>query len=415
MLAVLAACGSDPSPTPTSAPATPTATRSAASTPGATTAAPTSTPGKAQWEVDWENLIAAAKQEGELVIALGTGVENWAPIHRYFQDKFGIRIVASGGNSTEVASRVIAEQAANRFEVDVLHPGPTASNQRLIPNNGHAPLEELFMLPEVLDKSLWYNDDYHWVDPEKKYVFSYSATAGIQTLGFTWNSNSISQAEIDQIDSVWDFLDPKFKSKIIAQPATQGSATTPYFLSWVHPQIGPTWIERFVAEMDVQWATDVRLIEDSVARGVRPITLFTGGTDFPSMIAQGLPIKQLAEDVRSNNRPWAEAPVLGNNTGSTVMSIARNPKHPNATKLWINWFLSKEGQTVWHTLFPPPSFPAPTMRDDVTDWGRTDPPVRREPGKTDYFAPEYVPEILAQRTEALARAVELYRAATGQQ
>ena len=34
------------------------------------------------------------------------------------------------------------------------------------------------------------------------------------------------------------------------------------------------------------------------------------------------------------------------------ISAFANAPHPNAAKLFVNWFLSKEGQTLTHTVIP---------------------------------------------------------------
>lgn len=34
-------------------------------------------------------------------------------------------------------------------------------------------------------------------------------------------------------------------------------------------------------------------------------------------------------------------------TGSGNLALLKNPGHPNATKVFVNWFLSKEGQSAF--------------------------------------------------------------------
>lgn len=61
-------------------------------------------------------------------------------------------------------------------------------------------------------------------------------------------------------------------------------------------------------------------------------------------------------------------------------------KHPNAARLFVNWFLSQEGQTIMHTLSQAGvSPPDPTLRVDVTEFGRTLASERRTRGAT-YWA-----------------------------
>ena len=53
------------------------------------------------------------------------------------------------------------------------------------------------------------------------------------------------------------------------------------------------------------------------------------------------------------------------------------PPNPNAAKLFLNWFLTQEGQTALHTLYTTP--PNPSLREDVPV-GNTLPQERRVPG-----------------------------------
>jgi ABC-type Fe3+ transport system substrate-binding protein len=47
-----------------------------------------------------------------------------------------------------------------------------------------------------------------------------------------------------------------------------------------------------------------------------------------------------------------------------ILAIIKNRPHPNATKVFVNWLLGKEGQEVWTK-----SMSQPTRRRDVdTEW-----------------------------------------------
>ena len=159
---LLAACGSEPTPTPrptatprpeampaptammlptpTLRPGQPTPTPTpvppgvtVVPTPTAAAAVPTPTL-DASFTAEWERLIVAAQEEGKLVIAGGGGVQSIAPIYKFFEDEFGVKVVLGRGSSTEHANRILAEQAAGRFTVDVAHSGANSANVRYIGN-----------------------------------------------------------------------------------------------------------------------------------------------------------------------------------------------------------------------------------------------------------------------------------------
>ena len=67
--------------------------------------------------------------------------------------------------------------------------------------------------------------------------------------------------------------------------------------------------------------------------------------------------------------------------------MAKNAMHPNATKLWVNWLLSREGMTTVHATLGEAEVAGGlevhdrvSLRDDGIPWGLTDPRFRREPG-----------------------------------
>jgi ABC-type Fe3+ transport system substrate-binding protein len=62
------------------------------------------------------------------------------------------------------------------------------------------------------------------------------------------------------------------------------------------------------------------------------------------------------------------------------MPIMDHAAHPNAARVLINWFYSKEGQETYHVHSTRPN-PKPSLRTDITEWGKTVPGERVQPGK----------------------------------
>jgi ABC-type Fe3+ transport system substrate-binding protein len=70
------------------------------------------------------------------------------------------------------------------------------------------------------------------------------------------------------------------------------------------------------------------------------------------------------------------------------ISAFKNAPHPNAAKLFVNWFLTKEGQALIHTTIP--NLSVSSLRNDVP-FGQVIEEQRRTPGKK-YFYPDADPE-----------------------
>ncbi len=129
----------------------------------------------------------------------------------------------------------------------------------------------------------------------------------------------------------------------------------------------------------------------------------SGGRDIDRLGKQGLPVANFG---RILERPVKERPTLqGTGSSNSIMVVNRRP-HPNATRLFLNWFLSKEGQTIVHTKST--RTPDQTFRIDVTEQGKVHPAEMRRPG-VEYLTLAHDPEVQKKRVKALKNAEKLYK------
>ncbi|MFB3060217.1 MAG: ABC transporter substrate-binding protein, partial [Candidatus Binatia bacterium] len=328
----------------------------------------------------WDETLAAAKKEGKLVVVLGgSASRNYRPVFKTFEDKYGIRTVVSTGSGRGQANRLLAERGARRYEVDIIMTGGTTGNARLIPNGVPDPIGPELFLPEVLDKSLWYQGRHYYSDPEEKYIFSFSGGAEFTPIAMRFNTDKLPIKEAKRIDSVWTFLDKKrFTGQIVALPPTIAGAGGTYFTVQVHPDLGVEYLRRFFdPELDVKFIQDYRQVADGVARGKYTMAIFvgSGGRDIDRLGKQGLPVASFSQILK---KPVKERPTLqGTGSSNSIMVVNRRP-HPNAARLFLNWLLSKEGQTVIQTKSTRAA--DQSFRVDVTEHGKVIPAEMRRPG-----------------------------------
>ena len=183
---LVAACGgSDPTPTPR-----PTPTQA----PGDSTTPDT----PATFQEEWDALIAAAQEEGRLIVSGSGGVGDIAPVYRIWEDLFDVRVTIARGSGRENADRLLAEQSVGRFTVDMVHSGGSTLTQRLMPNDGIAAIEPLLFHPEVIDKSLWYGGRLWFNDPEDAFMLVHSAqvSSGSGMDGIWFNTNLVGADEV---------------------------------------------------------------------------------------------------------------------------------------------------------------------------------------------------------------------------
>src|SRR5687768_15666859 len=111
---LLAACApAAPATTPQSAPAAGAPPQSV----------PAGTASGADWEQQWNALIAAAKQEGTLVVLGPPTPELRLRLPEAFQQRFGITIEYTGQASGEYGPRLVSERTAGIYTADIVIAG----------------------------------------------------------------------------------------------------------------------------------------------------------------------------------------------------------------------------------------------------------------------------------------------------
>ena len=385
-LLLLPACGaSDPTPTPPEPTPTPAPTPTpppAGSTPeptptlGEPTATPT--PAPPTFEEEWDALKAAARAEGKLQLVTGNNSSRgMVPVARgAFGEQFGIEVTITGGSGSQHAPRIAAERQAGRFEVDIVILGRSTVGPRLAEPGFMTPIDDQLIHPSALDLSKWWMNRFYYREPdgvEPKYTIAFAVKASKNPFEPGYNTDLVTEADIAEINSVWDFLDDKWKGQIIALSPLDTGASGTIHVIYAHPEMGPDWLARFYSkEFDTTFVSDVRTIVDSIAFGGHAFTAFDqgGSGQLDELRKEGVPV-----DVWSKN--LKEGGVVLTTSSLAWVGMMDRPPNPNAAKLFLNWFLTQEGQTAYHTLSA--VAPNPSLREDVPV-GLTLPRERRDPG-----------------------------------
>ena len=392
-LLLLPACGApDPTPTlaePTSTPtvAEPTSTPIPTAPPAGSTPEPTPTlaeptatptPAPPTFEEEWEALKARAREEGKMALVTGnSSSRGLVPVVRgAFGEQFGIEVTIAGGSGSQHMARISAERGAGRYEVDIMMHGRTTLGERLGPAGFLTPIQEQLFHPDAIDPSKWWGDRFWYREPEgvePKYSLAFAVKASKNPIEPGYNTDLVTEADIAEINSVWDFLDDKWKGQFIAlSPLDSGAHGTIHGI-YAHPEMGPEWLARFYSkEFDATFVGDVRTIVDSVALGGHAFSMFDrgGSGQLDELRKEGLPVDVWAKNLK-------EGGVVLTTSSLAWIGMMDRPPNPNAAKLFLNWFLTQEGQTAYHTLSA--LSPNPSLREDVPP-GVTFPRERREPG-----------------------------------
>ena len=327
------------------------------------------------WEKEWQTTIQAAKKEGKIVFHSGNSAE---PYFNEFRKKFPeiktVRMLTRGGSAAH--GRLMAERRANVYITDLVHLG-AGSGGRLARAGALDPLEPYMVLPEVLDQSKWFEGRHYFADKEGKYLFKYASNPGVDV---SFNTEFVNP---NKIKSYWDLLDAKWKGKIATyDPRARGSSLLSYF--YYNPELGPSYLKRFFGEMEPLASRDRRQITDWLANGRIAIAFRTAphASGLNVAKAQGLPVNWFVPG------HFKEAvPISG---GPAHIAVVNKSPHPNAAKLFVNWFLSREGQLVVQNIAAKGGEGVDSRRIDISK--DMVPPEFRRSKKTRFFdmdTPEY--------------------------
>ena len=283
---------------------------------------------------EWEALVKAAKAEGKVELILSGQVpQRLRPAFAEFEKLYGVKVNFQTGQGSAHAGRILAERKLGRFTLDLWLGGANTALSQLYPNKALARFDELLVDPDVTDASKWFQGKHHYTDPEGRYIFTWGASP---TYNVAYNTKLV---DPNEIKSYADLLNPKWKGKIVSwSPAVEGTgaSSVPMFMN---PKIGEEWFRRWATEMNVTIVTDARQGAEWVAIGRFPIGMFGLNTQSESLKDQGFPIKDYLP------HPMAEGEVLSS-SAANLMVMDRAP-NPNAAKLFVNWALSKAGQTAF--------------------------------------------------------------------
>jgi iron(III) transport system substrate-binding protein len=278
---------------------------------------------------EWKRVIEAAKKEGRVVAGGPPTAVLRKQFKESFENRFGIELELQSAQGAQNAQRAMSEFKAGVKYFDVLH-GGSGTIEPLKYENMLAPFMDFVILPDVKDPKQWWGG-HMWEDNVKTNRFIYSFTADFSAPPF-YNTTLIKPDEITSFD---DFLQPKWKGKIgMFEPRipSAGQGLWGYLMR----AKGKEFLQR-LAEQNLFIHRDGQQIAVGLAKGNLAVALGLAQRFVDPYIKGGLPIKTLTS-IKER---------MGGSNGFGAVAIMANAPHPNATKVYINWLLGKEGQELY--------------------------------------------------------------------
>ena len=276
---------------------------------------------------EWDKTLEAAKKEGKLVIAIPPSIELRREMEVVLKRKFGLKAELVSAPGPRNASRIASERKAGVSFFDALIVG-TGTAVTLAHGGMLEPIETFLVLPEVKDPKEWWGG-HIWEDNLSTHRFLYSFLADVSTHGIWYNSTL---AKPEALRSFDDYLSPKWQGKIgFSDPRVPSSGQSIWSFMW--DVKGEEFLKK-LAQQDLFLTRDLRQLTDTLSKGRVAVAFGIGRSQAEPFVKAGLPIKPVPAP--------KEGLPASNSFG--VLGIVKDPPHPNATKIFVNWFLSREGQ-----------------------------------------------------------------------
>lgn len=281
------------------------------------------------FKAEWAKLVAAAEKEGSLIVH---SQPNQA-FRNFIQVEFAkaypkITMTVDALPETQFWARIRTERQADKYLWDMSVSG--SSTGYMFAKEGIVdPLMPELIDPEVNRPELWGGWDEAFMDVSKKYVLSISAYVASPF----YNAAAISPEKVAR-EGFKLLLEPEYKGKIYwVDPTTPGAGRN--YIQLFKTQFGDDAFRRFVTDQAVI-ATQPQVIEN-MARNV-------------ALVAIGPPVRGLMAPyekagLKLDLRTFGTGPnVAVLSAGGSGVFVYNKRPHPAATRVFVNWLLSRDVQ-----------------------------------------------------------------------
>lgn len=275
------------------------------------------------------DLVEGAKKEGKLTFYSALPQFSNQLLLKAFMTTYPFvkaEVVRAGG--PVIAQRFSAEKARNVENMDVIYSGAAEAYPEWVKSDYIARIDNLPEWPDVIDLAK---------APSNRYVaFAYA----LQVLA--WNRKMVQDDEVPS--DLWEFTKPMWKGGVATgDPVGAGFALNWYsFAAGDRPQdprshgrppgLGWPWMSA-MSQNEVLLAGQLGNLTDTLVSGRRPVVLQHWDTEIVEAIKQGA---QLG---------W-KYPKQGTVAQHILGAVNSKAPHPYTARLFLNWLLSQEGQTL---------------------------------------------------------------------
>jgi len=254
-----------------------------------------------------DRIVAAAKKEGTLTLYTTIAEKDLAPLITPFEKKYGIKVNIWRAGTDKVLQRTLAEAAANRHSVDVVHFG--------------SPEMEALSREKLLQPV--FSPAYRDLQPGSVPAHREWAATLLSVWVQAYNTSLIKKSDLPK--TYQDLLDPKWKGKLGIETKNQD-----WFASVVDvtggTEKGLKFFQDLVASNGVSVRNGHSLLTNMVVAGEVPMALTVYNYMSEQAKKKGAPIDWFALE-----------PAIAR---SNAVGVARRAPHPAAAMLFHEYMLT---------------------------------------------------------------------------
>lgn len=283
----------------------------------------------AAWQAEWDKTVAAAKQEGRLVLVTHPGTD-YKRLVEHFQAAYpDIKVEHTGARPSDISPKIITEQQNGQYGWDVMTASTSNMSNVLAPTGAFQDLRPQFLLPDAMDDSKWAGGFESWAHDVSKQPLIFVHAMDVVG-GYSVNRDVIPSSEFTSVD---DLVDPKWRGKIVMDDPSVPAHGSLALTGILHAK-GEDFVKRFLQEQKPTIQENVRVTTEWVSTGRYPVAV---GVDKNFLL-------EFQKEGIGKNVDFQKGPLYLAARGVGVFTKA---PHPNASKVWVNWLLSREGQLAW--------------------------------------------------------------------
>lgn len=274
------------------------------------------------YPVEYASTVAAARREGQVVIHASTDERAARPLIDDFRVLYpGIAVHYHEGDSVGIYQRFLRESSEGLPGADVLWSSAMDLQMKLV-NDGHA---LAYASPErsaLPGWAVWRNE-------------AYGTT--LEPVGFAYNRELLAESEVPRTHA--DFIrllraQPQRLHGRVVTYDLEGSGLGFLVATQDARASGMLWeVGREMGRLKARQMTSTAAMLDSIAAG-------------ESLLAYNLLGSYAGEKMRAHPVIGFVYPADYTLVGSRIAFINRRAAHPNAAKLWLDYLLSRRGQSL---------------------------------------------------------------------